>query len=109
MNRSRSISKKRIYRAVALSLSCFILAVALTSRIPTSKCHCNDPGNTKKEFCPFGALRSFAPLQSIWKPQLNSSLLLVAAIEGASILKRFESRPLTRPNNRGPPFSSSML
>jgi len=44
-------------------IAAFFLVLSLTAKIPSSHCHCNDPVKSKKEACPFGALRAltFAP------------------------------------------------
>jgi hypothetical protein len=40
-----------------------ILAISLTAKIPSSKCHCQDPVKSQKELCPFGVLRNLAMLE----------------------------------------------
>lgn len=51
------------FRLLAGFLAAFILVIGLTSKIPSSHCHCKNPIKSKKEACPFGALRTLTFVQ----------------------------------------------
>ncbi len=52
--------KSPLLRAVAGCVALTLLAIFLAAKVPSSKCHCQDPVKSKKEICPFGVLRSLS-------------------------------------------------
>jgi hypothetical protein len=46
------------FRALTISILSVLLVIFLVSKIPSGRCHCSDPIKSKKELCPFGALRA---------------------------------------------------
>jgi hypothetical protein len=72
MNFTQQISAK--FRVFAGFLAAFILIIGLTSKIPSSHCHCKDPVKSKKEACPFGALRTLTFVQ----PQVTPPVIVLS-------------------------------
>jgi len=63
MTFTQQISSK--FRFLAGFLATFFLVLSLTAKIPSSHCHCKDPVKSKKEACPFGALRTLTFVQPV--------------------------------------------
>lgn len=95
--------KSSFFRIFAGAITALMLCIFLVAKIPSSKCHCRDPIKSKKEACPFGALRNLTitSTESTLKLELPRVLLKALSCYSHLALQSF-SAPVVE-NARDPP------
>jgi len=85
MSFTQQISGK--FRAFAGFIAVFLLVIFLSAKIPSSHCHCQDPVKSKKEACPFSALRTLTFVPTVVTPLVI--LTLTASLPPAYFTQLF--------------------
>lgn len=93
----------RWFKPLVLAVSSILLAIFLVAKIPSSKCHCNDPVKSKKELCPFGALRALTAVQTTTTPKLALPSYAIRAVDNFEVCISIESAETPSHRSRGPP------